>query len=715
MSDRYWVGGTGDWSDDTNHWATTSGGAPAGGNLPTSADSVFFDASSNATAYTVTVNATLDCLDFNLGAPATGKVTFAGSSASNIYGNFNLSGGSAGITWTYSSAATSMKATSAKTFDSNGVTLSTNNFIFNGASGKWTLQNNLDCGARDLTVTQGEFDTNAKTFTCGFFQTGGTSTRALTWTNSTVNIVAFTINNLTGFTGTFTGSTINISSGSGGGMANSSGSGITFNTVNITSLSGILAHAGANTYANLSFASSNSLASHSLNANITVDTLFTVSGSNTIRPHIASNTRGTARTITAASVSLADVLFEDITGAGAATWSGTRVGNCGGNSGITFDTGVNRYWVGNGGSATSTTNWATSSGGSSGASTPLPQDTAYVDAASFSSGSQTITLDQYRIGNWDFTGVDNSPALNVTASSFFYGDFIMDSGLGTVTTGAQTIRGRTQTVDLAGGGKSFDGNVVFDSLSTNVIQLSGAWSTTGIITHTSGSFNLNNFNCTSASFNLSNSNTRAITSGTGTLEVTSTGTVFTAATATGLTVNFTGGTIKISNASASTKTFSGGGKTWGALLWAVGTGTGNCDMVGSNTFASITDTGTVAHSMRFTAGTTTTITTNTFACSGSSGQLRTIGSITASGHTLSMTGSGKVSVDYMSISRSTVTQATTWYAGTHSTDGGNNSQWIFTDPPSSTSIKTVLGLAVASVKTVNGLAIASVKNFNGLA
>jgi hypothetical protein len=43
--------------------------------------------------------------------------------------------------------------------------------------------------------------------------------------------------------------------------------------------------------------------------------------------------------------------------------------------------------------------------------------------------------------------------------------------------------------------------------------------------------------------------------------------------------------------------------------------------------------------------------------------------------------SGTVSSDFLSISRSTATGGAGWYAGANSTDGGNNSGWIFTAPP----------------------------------
>ena len=45
MANRYWIGGSGNWSDPS-HWSTTSGGT-WDASVPTSADDVFFDASSH--------------------------------------------------------------------------------------------------------------------------------------------------------------------------------------------------------------------------------------------------------------------------------------------------------------------------------------------------------------------------------------------------------------------------------------------------------------------------------------------------------------------------------------------------------------------------------------------------------------------------------------------------------------------------------------------
>jgi len=44
--DFYWVGGTGDWSDAENHWATSSGGSTFFNYSPGPLDDVYFDENS---------------------------------------------------------------------------------------------------------------------------------------------------------------------------------------------------------------------------------------------------------------------------------------------------------------------------------------------------------------------------------------------------------------------------------------------------------------------------------------------------------------------------------------------------------------------------------------------------------------------------------------------------------------------------------------------
>jgi hypothetical protein len=56
-SDYYWVGGSGNWTDATNHWATSSGGSTFHTLVPSESDNVIFDANSfSGSGQTVTVN-----------------------------------------------------------------------------------------------------------------------------------------------------------------------------------------------------------------------------------------------------------------------------------------------------------------------------------------------------------------------------------------------------------------------------------------------------------------------------------------------------------------------------------------------------------------------------------------------------------------------------------------------------------------------------------
>jgi hypothetical protein len=136
------------------------------------------------------------------------------------------------------------------------------------------------------------------------------------------------------------------------------------------------------------------------------------------------------------------------------------------------------------------------------------------------------------------------------------------------------------------------------------------------------------------------------------------------------------GTISMTGGGTNTKTFIGGNSTFNCTLNLGGAGTGALTITGNNTFNNITNTAQPV-TILFTAGTTTTF--NNFNLNGTAGNPITIGSATAASHTLSKS-SGTVSVNYLSISRSTATGGATWTAA-NSTDGGNNTGWIITAPP----------------------------------
>lgn len=677
MATRYWVGGTGNWdASTTTHWGSASGVAD-NASVPTSSDDVVFDTLSNATAYTVTITATANCANFTMGAPLAGKVTWAGSSQLNIFGNSNLSGGTAGITRTFTGAIVYSSTATGKTVTMNGVT--TASFIqFVGVGGGWTLQDTLNNGSSSFLLSNGTLDTNNQTVTCGNFIASGSATRTLTLgsstinsagspnlggTNMTFNVGTSTIN-MTGATVIFTGGsrTYNV---------------LTFNNTNI-------AINDVNTFATLTVnTGATKLGSVTFGGNQTITGTFTCNGNSvTNRVLICSSVTGTARTITAATVAITNADLRDLTGAGAGSWNLASIsgnsGDCGGNTSITLTTAADQHWIkaaGAGGSwSGGATNWTTR--------TPLPQDDVYFDFA-FGT-SQTITGDMPRLGkSISFTGATWTTALTLSlnqATSIF-GSFTSITGL-THTNNAVnvTFEGRSSyTLDTKS--INFGNNFVMDAPGgtlTLQVALSGASSRTFALTK--GTFNAVSFDVTFLTFIVQSFASSILTMGSGTWTCTGTGAVFTANNSS--VINAGTSTIKITDASATGKTFAGSGKTYNNLWFAVGAGTASLTVSGSNTFNDFRDSGTVAHSILFTAGTTNSV--STFTVTGTVGNVVTINSTTTAIHTLKKTSPGNISSDYLNIQHSVATPSNTWYAGLNSTNNQGvataGSGWLFQLP-----------------------------------
>lgn len=121
--------------------------------------------------------------------------------------------------------------------------------------------------------------------------------------------------------------------------------------------------------------------------------LFIVSGTLTLEgasqtmPLIVRSATVMSMTISASgTVTLSNVWFERINGGNSGGWlTGTNIGNCGYNTGITFTAQQTLYWIN---ANTSTpqdmwvaANWSASSGGSPGTTIPYPQDHCIFDQA----------------------------------------------------------------------------------------------------------------------------------------------------------------------------------------------------------------------------------------------------------------------------------------------------------------------------------------------
>jgi hypothetical protein len=346
---------------------------------------------------------------------------------------------------------------------------------------------------------------------------------------------------------------------------------------------------------------------------------------------------------------------------------------------------ADRYWILGTGTwdSTSTTNWSASSGGAGGASVPTAADNVFFDANSnVLATAFTVTMATTpRVCN-DFTasGLDGtmtlagtSIGLTVSGSLTFQATNFTRAYTGTTTFNATTT-GKTVTVN----GVTFAGGVTFNGVG-GVWALGSALGGSGAITLTNGTLDLNGKTLTVSLRFVTATGTKNLTFNGGTLICSfPTPTAFNNAAPTGFTTTAGTGTGTISMTAAAAKTFVGGGSTFNCTLNQGGAGA--LTITGSNTFSNITNTrkSVSAASILFTAGTTNTF--SDWNASGESTRLLTIGSVTAASHTLSKA-SGTVSADFLSISQSTATGGAGWYAGANSTDGGNNSGWIFTAPP----------------------------------
>jgi hypothetical protein len=688
-STRYWVGGTGNWSD-TARWSTSSGGG-SGASVPRSHDDVVFDSASNATAYTATVNTVtggIRCKALTIAGPASGNVTLAGSTAiDGIHGNVTLP--ATGLTRTYTGAITLSGSTSGLTLTTNGVVLASA-ITINGVSSEWTLGGPLDNGTSNITVTNGLFGGSTHNLTAATISSDNGNSRTISFGSGTISLsgvnpifLGSTETNAASLTVTAGTAQINISNAN----ASFTGNGKTFYNVAFTSTSaGTVNLNGANSFNNLSFTgiTSAGLKIISVTANQTITGTFTCSAGTdaTMRHFVRSDTIGTTRTLTCAAVSLTDVDFRDITIAGAAApATGTRIGDCKGNSGITFTAAANKYWNLAAGGNWSATGWATSSGGSPAANNfPLAQDTCFFEATGLNSGASISMNAEYHVGTVDMSARTTNTILFLTSNRTIsvYGNWINGTGTTVSNNGLLFFAGRgSQTLNSAG--VSFASRLEVNSPG-GTLTLQDAYQSsntnTGAITLTSGTLNAVTYNVTLGSggtFLVSGTATRTVAIGSGTWTSSGTGSAWDATTITNLTITGTG---TISLTSASGKNFSGGGASYSGITLNQG-GAGSLGIGGNNTFANITNTYKATGATTIGFGTTTQ-TVGSFTAAGEAGRVLTLtGSSASSPATLVLTSGTVTTPDYLTITGiRAYALTTTWYAGANSTNNGSLG-WLF--------------------------------------
>jgi hypothetical protein len=537
MATYYWVGGAGTWdATTTTNWATSSGGAGSAG-VPTSADNAIFDTLSNATAYAVTVGTNAVAQDITIAGPLSGNVTIAlaGTGVINCYGSWLNAATGVVFSTTSGAAINFLATTTGKTVTTNSVALGAMVIVFNGVGGGWILGSAFTTTGT-FTVTAGSFDTGNFALVASQLSSSNSNVRAvilgssaLTLANSVSPWVLTTTTNVTLNAGT---STINCS----GAAPIFSGGGLTYYNVNFTSTSGNNSTniTGVNTFNNLTQSSPTTQRRIiGLSNNQTITGTLTLGASNAYnaRVQVTSNAPGIAFVITAATVAtLSDVDFRDITVAGAsAPWSGTRLGNGLGNTGITFAAGKTVYWNLVAGGNWSATAWATSSGGAvATANFPLAQDTAIIDNTGLTAGNQ-ITMDlAWWMGTLNVTRT-NAWTFACGSSPFIYGDTTLTSATTVAGTANFTFLGQGLTQTFTTNGVSLTTGVIQQSVGGTLV-LNGAVTSLRTVTLNNGTLNLDNYTLTTELFATNASNATTLAFGTGVITLTGVGTVFTGST-----------------------------------------------------------------------------------------------------------------------------------------------------------------------------------------
>ena len=690
MADRYWVGGNGTWNaSNTTNWSATSGGA-GGASVPTSADDVFITSASSGLG-TLTCSAGV-CRNLTFSGFAS-TMTFNVSGTLAINGNL-VADANGNTLWTGTGTVTFAATTTGNTITWNLFANRTvaNPVVFNGVGGGWTFQDKFESTAASgaLTLTAGSLDTNGKGLifsgtTSSNFVSAGSLTRSLTLGASVITCAAATTAwNVTGTGVTVSGASSDITLSSA--TANFAGGGGTYGTVTFSTnnAAGTKQISGSNTFNTVNFTNANG-ASRVLPVEITnnqtITSTLTILPSNpSIRVMLRAAT-DTPVTLAIGTPNIQYVDFRDIIKSGTAL-TGTSLGDCGGNSNITFTAAKTVYQRGAG--AVWSDNWAlTQTGTASQTNYPLPQDTCTITNDS----STSISVDSnYNIGIILSTRTTNF-TINNTSTPVIYGDVTLTSNVAFGGAGSLNFQGRDKTQTFISATTTVT-NSVNITMKNGIFALGDAYSASnsfavsgfGSSAGTGTTFNTNNYSLTCTTFSSSGTTNRTINFGTSTVTVSSTGTAFNVNSTTGLTFSAASSTIVLSSGGAVARSFAmsnSGGLVFGTVTLG-GTGINATTFSGSNnTITTLNTTKTVAYTITFTAGQTFNITN--FNISGTAVDRATINSSTA-GTQATITAPGTISRDYLTIQDSAATGGP-WYAGANSTNTSNNTGWIFTVPP----------------------------------
>jgi len=693
MATYYWVNTssvTTSWNTGSN-WSTSSGGAP-GAVAPTSSDDAVIDDNSGRVGnpQTITTDGSSVCRSFTVTSRTRGSITFSGSQL-QIFGSISISatGGA------FFSITTWWLQGSASNTISSGVNIPS---LFIDGTGTWTQTSSITLfsnGASQLfRLNRGSYITSGFSLTTSGISSVNTNTRTLNISSSTVTLkgsepVAVTSTNLT-YTDSSSAIINDPSALSAFSTVTFAGGGLTYNSVTLTTPPSRFTLIGQANFATLTLnATSAGYTYFDLNSDITISTSLICSGSSASqRGVLRSDTYNTARTVTAASTTLTNFDFSDITAAGAGSWSGTRLGNAKGNTGITFPAAKTVYWSFSGNALWTDNAWSASSGGAPSVNEyPLPQDTAIFDDAGVTAGALVeIKSDPgaFNLPNVSTTAVTGARAFTINGGSstlsrtiYLYGHFETNANTTIVLAGQRQFlfsARTTQNVAIPNG----PANLAFYVQYASTVNLTGNLAA-GLIGVGRGSsagtatFTANSFNVTTGSYTQASNTNSFGNLGTGTWTITGSGTAWSTPKNTFGPSTVSGGSETIYMSGTGASIFIGGSQTFGNLYNDVSNASG-LQISDSNTFSSIRSTSNT-RAFNLVGGTTTTVTT--FIVNGSGPSNRVSIFKTGGGANPILTkASGEVRSQYLSLTNTTATGGATWIA-VDSLNNGGNTGWIF--------------------------------------
>jgi hypothetical protein len=351
VADRYWVGGgsSTNWNATGNtNWASSSGGAN-NQSVPTTGDTVIFDANSGSGVSVMNLSVSLVKMDAHA---FTGTLTHNGSITITITG---AAADSVRLpnTGTYTAAATSSLFTLTSTSGTTDITSNGKRFgalTMNGVGGTFRILDAIRVDAVQnsiVTLTNGSFNANNFNVTAHAFSSSNSNTRTLTMGSGTWTIGGNVSNGTTVWTtSTTTGLSFNKDTANlvvpSNGLAGSRtfiGGGLTFNVITIDSNTGkgVFGISGGAIFSSMSVGAGVYL-QWGTSGTHQITSAFTFTGTSSLPITMASGADGTAATLLCTGTcSLTWGAVRDMTFSGG-TMTGTNVLDLGNNTGISVST-----------------------------------------------------------------------------------------------------------------------------------------------------------------------------------------------------------------------------------------------------------------------------------------------------------------------------------------------------------------------------------------